>query len=238
MGPWAPSPEAGGWALILGFTWRMAKLTLLPRIRQLVGPDTRVLLVDGAAGSGWVGGRPGLAFHLLSQACTAPRPPSGGGSGTAADGGGRGRAHFCWGCSSPHRGPLHTLLCGLHLSWDAGEVGRSPRLPHHPCGFPAFCPHVRPQPLGCPHLDMPSVSSWGQISSPDGHGVDAVSLSLRWTVWPRQPGNPRPGGAGGSLAGPQEEGLLWALSCPRPPSLGRASGPALQGTRWAHYSQW
>ena len=204
VGPWAPSPEAGGWALILGFTWRMAKPKPLPRIRQLVGPDTRVLRVDGAAGSGRVGGRPDLAFHLLSQACTAPRPPSRGGSGRAADGGGRGRAHFCWGRSSPHRGPLHTLPCGLHLSWDAGEVGRSPRVLHHPCGFPALCPHVRPRPLGCPRLDMPSVSSWGQISSPDGRGVDAVSLSpldsLAQAAWKAPPAGP-----GGSLAGPQEE---------------------------------
>lgn len=81
--------------------------------------------------------------------------------------GGWGRAHFCWAGSSPHQGPLHTLR-RLPLSWDAGGVGRSPRVPHHPCGFPALCPHVHPQSLGCPRLDRPSVSSWDQIRSPDG----------------------------------------------------------------------
>lgn len=111
-----------------------------------------------------------------------------------------------------------------------------------PCSFPGLCPHVHPQdglraPPGGPHLDVRSVSAWSQMSSPDDRGVDAVSLSLRWTVLPRQPGIPRRGDAGSNLAGPQEAGPPGALSCPRPPAPGRASGPALQGTWWAHCAQ-
>lgn len=179
MGPWAPSPEAGGQALILGFTWKMAEPTPLPRTRRWWAACPRA---PRRRGSRFREGR-GTARPCLSPAQPGLQPPcpSAGGSGRAAGGGrwGGGQAHFCWVHSSPHWGPLHTLLCGLHLSWDAGGVGRSPSVPHHPCGFPALCPHVRPQPLGCPHLDVPSVSSWGWMSSPDGHGVDAVSLSLR-----------------------------------------------------------
>lgn len=179
MGPWAPSPEAGGQALILGFTWKMAEPTPLPRTRRWWAGMPARSTSTGQQVQGGSGDGQALPFPRSARPA-APLPERRRlweGSRRRQVGGGQ--AHFCWVHSSPHWGPLHTLLCGLHLSWDAGGVGRSPSVPHHPCGFPALCPHVRPQPLGCPHLDVPSVSSWGWMSSPDGHGVDAVSLSLR-----------------------------------------------------------
>lgn len=194
-----------------------------------MGRHARVLHVDRAAGSGRVGGRPGLASHPLSQACSPPARAQAALGGQQAAAGGGGQAHFCWVHSSPHWGPLHTLLCGLHLSWDAGGVGRSPSVPHHPCGFPALCPHVRPQPLGCPHLDVPSVSSWGWMSSPDGHGVDCQPLSpldsLAQAAW-----KPLPGGRRGQSGWASGSGTpLGSPGTPRPPPTGRASGPALRG---------
>lgn len=85
VGPWAPRPEAAGQALILGFSWRMAKPTPSPRTRQLVGPDACMLHVDRAAGSRAGGGttRPCLPSAWPGLPHPAP-PPSPGGSGRAA----------------------------------------------------------------------------------------------------------------------------------------------------------
>lgn len=132
------------------------------------------------------------------------------------------------GPTSAGHGPL--LTGGLSPPCSVGSIcpgtqvgwGRVPGSAE-PCSFPALCPQVRPQPLGGPRLDVRSVSSRGRMSSPDDRGVDAVSLSLRWTVWPRQPGNPCLGGWGGV------QGPIWlGLRKQDPPGLCPAPGHLLR----------
>lgn len=194
-----------------------------------MGRHARVLHVDRAAGSGRVGGRPGLASHPLSQACSPPARAQAALGGQQAAAGGGGQAHFCWVHSSPHWGPLHTLLCGLHLSWDAGGVGRSPSVPHHPW-------------LPCPLPTRPSTAP--RVSS-SGH---AICFLLGLDEQPRRPRSgrcqplspldslaqaawkPLPGGRRGQSGWASGSGTpLGSPGTPRPPPTGRASGPALRG---------
>lgn len=208
----------------------------LAQDKVLVGRHARVLHVDRAAGSGRVGGRPGLASHPLSQACSPPARAQAALGGQQAAAGGGGQAHFCWVHSSPHWGPLHTLLCGLHLSWDAGGVGRSPSVPHHPW-------------LPCPLPTRPSTAP--RVSS-SGHAI-CFLLGLD-----EQPRRPRSGlsaslsarqSGPGSLETPARgaQGAVWLGLRKRDSSglpwdsqatpYGQSLRSCPPGTQWARCSQ-
>lgn len=158
-GPWAPSPEAGDGA-DLGVHVENGRTNTLPRTRcwwaeYPCAPST------GQQVQGRVEGDDQALPPTRSARPAAPLPERRRLLGGAA--GGR------WGGAGPLL-PTGALLSSLgaspHLALRAPSVlgcrwgGRKPQCSaHHPCGFPALCPRVRPQPLGCPHLDMPSVSS-------------------------------------------------------------------------------
>lgn len=227
-GPWAPSPEAGGRALILGFTWKMAEPTPLPRTRCWWAGMPVCSTSTGQQVQGGSGDDQALP-PTRSARPAAPLPERRRlweGSRRRRVGGGRPTSA---GCTPLLTGGLSTpcsagSICpGMQVGWGGAPVFRTTR------GFPALCPHVRPQPLGCPHLDMPSVSSWGWMSSPDGHGVDCQPLSpldsLAQAAW-----KPLPGGRRGQSGWASGSGTpLGSPGTPRPPPTGRASGPALRG---------
>ena len=228
-GPWAPSPEAGGRALILGFTWKMAEPTPLPRTRCWWAGMPVCSTSTGQQVQGGSGDDQALP-PTRSARPAAPLPERRRlweGSRRRRVGGGQ--AHFCWVHSSPHWGPLHTLLCGLHLSWDAGGVGRSPSVPHHPW---------LPCPLPTRPSTAPRVSSSGraicfllgldeQPRRPRSGRCQPLSPldSLAQAAW-----KPLPGGRRGQSGWASGSGTpLGSPGTPRPPPTGRASGPALRG---------
>lgn len=239
MGPWAPSPEAGGQALILGFTWKMAEPTPLPRTRRWWAACPRA---PRRRGSRFREGR-GTARPCLSPAQPGLQPPcpSAGGSGRAA-GGGR------WGGVS---GPLllGALLSSLgaspHLALRAPSVlgcrwgGEEPQCSAPPLWLPCPLP-TRPS-------TAPRVSSSGraicfllgldeQPRRPRSGRCQPLSPldSLAQAAWKPLPGGRREQSGWASGSGTP----LGSPGTPRPPPTGRASGPALQGTQWARCSQW
>lgn len=100
---------------------------------------------------------------------------------------------------------------GLGWAWGVGEEPQGSTPPLVASLPPSTCPSTVPKSPSSGRAAF----SWTQIRSPDDHrsGHCRPPLPLG-TVWARQ-------GAGGSLAGPQEVGTLWALL-----AQGLGMGPA------------
>lgn len=205
----------------------------------LVGRHARALHIDGAAGSGRVGGRPGLAFPPLSQACSPPARAQAALGGQQAAAGGGGSGPLLLGAL------LSSLGASPHLALRAPSVlgcrwgGEEPQCSAPPLWLPCPLP-TRPS-------TAPRVSSSGraicfllgldeQPRRPRSGRCQPLSPldSLAQAAWKPLPGGRREQSGWASGSGTP----LGSPGTPRPPPTGRASGPALQGTQWARCSQW
>lgn len=209
----------------------------LAQDKVLVGRHARVLHVDRAAGSGRVGGRPGLASHPLSQACSPPARAQAalGGQQAAAGGGGAG-----------------PLLLGALLS----SLGASPHLALRApsvlgCRWGGEEPQCSAPPLWLP-CPLPTRPSTAPRVSSSGHAI-CFLLGLD-----EQPRRPRSGlsaslsarqSGPGSLETPARgaQGAVWLGLRKRDSSglpwdsqatpYGQSLRSCPPGTQWARCSQ-